>query len=487
MAPAEPHVLIFPFPAQGHINSMLKLAEILCIPGINVTFINTQQNHSRQLSFGNLHSRFRKFPGFCFETIPDGLSDDPHHSAGSRSSHDLVTDMLSRVENVIRPGFQELLTSDRFKSDARGPVSCIIADSVLGFAIDVAAERGIPSISFRTISACCTWIYFCSLKLVENGDIPFKDEDMDRLVRSVPEMESFLRCRDLPSFYRAKEVNHPNLEFVNAANSYSIKATAHILNTFEGIDALILSHLRSYCPNLYTVGPLNALLNTLRSTTTKSSPSSPVSSNASFYAEDRSCMAWLDKQPEKSVVYVSFGSIVTVTQEQWLEIWYGLVNSSHRFLWVRRPDSLLAKDDEVSGIQEELIEATKERACTVDWAPQEEVLNHPAVGCFFTHSGWNSILESMVAGVPMVCWPHLADQQINSRYVSEVWKIGMDMKDNCNRSTVEKLIREMMGDKREELMKSTAKIAEMAQKSVSRDGSSYCNYEALIEFIRKSC
>lgn len=161
------------------------------------------------------------------------FSDDPHHSAGSRSSHDLVTDMFSRVETVIRPGFQELLTSERFKSDARGPVSCIIADSVLGFAIDVAAARGIPSISFRTISACCTWIYFCSPKLVENGDIPFKDEDMDRLVRSVPEMESFLRCRDLPSFYRAKEVNHPNLEFVKAANSYSIKATAHILNTFE--------------------------------------------------------------------------------------------------------------------------------------------------------------------------------------------------------------------------------------------------------------
>ncbi|KAI3971200.1 hypothetical protein MKW92_020250 [Papaver armeniacum] len=93
----------------------------------------------------------------------------------------------------------------------------------------------------------------------------------------------------------------------------------------------------------------------------------------------------------------------------------------------------------------------------------------------------------MVAGVPMVCWPHLANQQINSRYVSEVWKIGMDMKDNCNRTTVEKLIREMMGDKREELMKSTAKVAEMARKSVSRDGSSYRLLEALLGFIRKSC
>ncbi|RZC85556.1 hypothetical protein C5167_041742 [Papaver somniferum] len=261
--PAQsPHVLIFPFPAQGHINSMLKLAEILCLSGINVTFVNTKQNQLRQLSFGNLHSRFSKFPGFCFETVPDGLSEDQHPSAGFYSSQDLITDMFNRVENVIRPGFRELVTSNRFKSHARGQVSCIIADGVFGFAIDVAEDLGIPSISFRCISACCTWIFFCTPKLVEYGDIPFKDEDMDRLVKSVPEMECFLRCRDLPSFYRAKEVNHPILEFVNTATLYSIRATAHILNTFDDIEAPVLSHLMSYWPKLYTVGPLNALLNT---------------------------------------------------------------------------------------------------------------------------------------------------------------------------------------------------------------------------------
>ncbi|XP_026398720.1 7-deoxyloganetic acid glucosyltransferase-like [Papaver somniferum] len=484
---ATPHVLIFPFPAQGHVNSMLKLAEILSISGINVTFVNTQQNQSRQLSFGNVQSRFNKFPGFCFETIQDGLPDNQHHSAGFRSFQDVVEDMFNRVKNVITPSFRELLISNRFKSDARGPVSCIITDGVASFAIDVAEELGIPSISFRTISACCTWIYFCTSKLVESGDVPFKDEDMDRLVRSVPEMESFLRCRDLPSLYRAKEISHPNLDFVRTETLHSVRATAHILNTFDDLEAPILPHLRSYWPNLYTVGPLNALLNALRSSTTDFSASLPVSSNASLYAEDRSCMTWLDKQPEKSVVYVSFGSVAMVSQEQWFEIWYGLVNCSYRFLWVRRPESLLLEDGEENRIQAELIEATKERGYTVDWAPQEEVLNHPAVGVFLTHNGWNSTLECMVAGVPMLCWPHLADQQINSRYVSEVWKIGMDIKDNLNRSTVEKLIREIMGEKREELMKSTEKVAQMARKSVSSDGSSYRNFEALLEFIRKSC
>ncbi|MCL7026632.1 hypothetical protein MKW94_001877 [Papaver nudicaule] len=474
---AAPHVLIFPIPAQGHINSMLKLAELLCLSGINVTFVNTQQNHSRLLSFADVQSRFGQFPGFCFETIPDGVS------ASISSPEDLLTDLFDRLKNVIKPGFRELLTSNRLNSDARGPVSCIIADGVLGFAIDVAEDLGIPCISFRTISACCVWIFFCTQKLVENGDIPFKDEDMDRLITSVPEMESFLRCRDLPSLYRTKDVSSPSLDFVNTETLYSGRAAAHLINTFDDIEAPILSQLRSYWPYLYTIGPLNALLDNLRSRTS----SLPVSSNASLYAEDRSCMSWLDRQPEKSVVYVSFGSIAMVSREQWFEIWYGLVNSSYRFLWVRRPDSLITKDDEESHIQAELVDATKERGYTVDWAPQEEVLNHPAVGGFFTHSGWNSTLESMVAGVPMVCWPYLGDQQINSRYVSEVWKIGLDMKDNCNRVTVENLIRDMMNDKREELMQSTGKIAKMARKSVSPDGSSDRNYEALLEFIRKSC
>ena len=65
----------------------------------------------------------------------------------------------------------------------------------------------------------------------------------------------------------------------------------------------------------------------------------------------------------------------------------------------------------------------------VGWVLQEKVLVHQALGGFLTHSEWNSTLESIVAGVPMICWPYFADQQINSRFVSEVWKLGMDMKD----------------------------------------------------------
>ncbi|CAL9008137.1 unnamed protein product [Prunus brigantina] len=69
----------------------------------------------------------------------------------------------------------------------------------------------------------------------------------------------------------------------------------------------------------------------------------------------------------------------------------------------------------------------------VGWAPQEEVLKHQAIGGFWTHSGWKT-LESIVAGVPMMCWSYFADQMVNSRLVSEVWKLGFDMKDTCDRT-----------------------------------------------------
>ena len=124
-------------------------------------------------------------------------------------------------------------------------------------------------------------------------------------------------------------------------------------------------------------------------------------------------MVWLDAQPLKFVIYVSFGSITIMTKDKLMEFWYSLVNRKKHFLWAIRPDLVIQKDGE-GQIPVELVEGTKDRGYMVGWVPQEEVLVHQAVG------GWNSTLESIVVGVPMICWPYFADQQINSRFVSEV-------------------------------------------------------------------
>ena len=167
-----------------------------------------------------------------------------------------------------------------------------------------------------------------------------------------------------------------------------------------------------------------------------------------------------------------------------MEFWYGLVNSKKRFLWVIRPDFYKEVDDG-KNVPMELLEGTKERGYVVGWSPQEEVLEHPAVGGFLTQNGWNSTLESVVAAVPMICWPRIGDQLVNSRYVSEVWKIGLDMKDICDRKVVEKMVNDVMVERREKLVNAADEMSKLGTKSVSEGGSSYCNFDRLIEDIYK--
>ncbi|XP_059458902.1 7-deoxyloganetic acid glucosyl transferase-like [Corylus avellana] len=473
---APPHVLIFPLPAQGHVNSMLKLAELLSLAGIHVTFLNTDHNHDRLLRYTNVLDRFARFPGFQFKTIPDGLPAD-HPRTG-----DHFMELFDTLNSVTMPIFRKMLFSGQLNSNSsRLQVSCIIADGIFSFPIDVGDELGIPVIHFRTISACSFWAYFRILDIIGAGELPIRgNEDMDRVISSVPGMETFLRCRDLPSFCRVSNLADPNLQLVMNKTRQSPRASALILNTFEELEGPVLSHIRTHCPQIYTIGPLHALLKLKlgSETTTLHSQSSN-----SLFDVDRSCMTWLDAQPFKSVIYVSFGSITSMTKDALMEFWHGLVNSKKRFLWAIRPDLVDGKSGD-GQTPAELVEGTKERGYMVGWAPQEEVLAHPAVGGFFTHSGWNSTLESIVAGVPMICWPYFADQQVNSRFVSEVWKLGMDMKDVCDRVIVEKMVTDLMVEKEEEFLKSTVEMSRLARESVSEGGSSYSHLDRLIDDIR---
>lgn len=122
----------------------------------------------------------------------------------------------------------------------------------------------------------------------------------------------------------------------------------------------------------------------------------------------------------------------------------------------------------------------------VGWVPQNEVLGHASVGAFLTHSGWNSTLEGVAAGVPMICWPYFADQTINSRFVSEVWRVGVDMKDSCDRGIVEKMVREIMVVRRKELWERAGGMADLANKAVGEAGTSSTNFSRLLHFIKSS-
>lgn len=244
-------------------------------------------------------------------------------------------------------------------------------------------------------------------------------------------------------------------------------------NTFEELEGPALAQIRSRCPGIYAVGPFHEHLKT------KLAPTIPSKNSKK---EDMSCIAWLDEQPLRSVIYVSFGSIAVMSNDQLLELWHGLKNSGKLFLWVL--PNVADREWKNQLPPELLIEDASGKGNIVAWAPQEEVLAHKAVGGFLTHSGWNSTLESTVAGVPMIRWPFFGDQLFISRLVAEVWKLGLDMKDTCDRVIIEKMARDLMDGKREEFQESSDQMAKLAKKAITEGGSSYCSLDCLIRDIR---
>jgi UDP:flavonoid glycosyltransferase YjiC (YdhE family) len=119
---------------------------------------------------------------------------------------------------------------------------------------------------------------------------------------------------------------------------------------------------------------------------------------------------------------------------------------------------------------------TKERGFISNWCPQEKILRHPSIGGFLTHCGWNSILESIGGGVPMICWPAFAEQPTNCWFSCNKWGIGMEIED-VNRGEEEKLVRELMaGDKGKEMKKRAMERKKLAEEATIPNGSSYKNF-----------
>ncbi|KAK4835356.1 hypothetical protein QYF36_008779 [Acer negundo] len=251
--PNSPHVLIFPAPFQGHVNSMLNLAELLSLSGLAVTFVNSEHNHRLLLQHtGDVQARFAKYPGFQFQTISDGLA--PDHPRNT------VMELFEAMSSTSRPLLKQFLVDQTCN---RTPVNCIIGDGILGWIIDVADEVKIPVIHFRTISACCFWVYFCIPEIIQAQELPIREnEDMDRLITKVPGMETFLRIRDLPSFCQVRDTTDRGCQWLVTETRKTLRANSLIFNTFEDLEGPILSHIRTKCPNIYTIGPLHLNLKT---------------------------------------------------------------------------------------------------------------------------------------------------------------------------------------------------------------------------------
>uniref|UniRef100_A0A452XV76 Glycosyltransferase n=1 Tax=Aegilops tauschii subsp. strangulata TaxID=200361 RepID=A0A452XV76_AEGTS len=182
---------------------------------------------------------------------------------------------------------------------------------------------------------------------------------------------------------------------------------AVLLNTFDALEQPVLDAMRAVLPPMYTVGPLHLHASNVVPTGT---PLDGLGSN--LWKEQDGLLAWLDGHGAGAVVYVNYGSVAVMTNEQLLEFGWGLADSGYAFIWNVRPDLVRG---ETAVMPPEFLASVHGRAMLTTWCPQAEVLGHEAVGVFLTHSGWNSTLESISAVVPMLCWPFAGEQQTNCR------------------------------------------------------------------------
>ncbi|KAI3685307.1 hypothetical protein L6452_34549 [Arctium lappa] len=356
----KPHAVCIPFPAQGHINPMFKLAKILHSRGFYITFVNTEFNHRRLLKVLGSDT-LNRHPSFKFETIPDGLPPPENFDV----TQDIPSLSKSTSETCLEP--LKKLLSKLNDTTTMPPVSCIVSDGAMSFTLDAADELGIPEVLFWTTSACGFLAYVHYNTLMEKGLFPLKDSAdltngyLDTILDCIPSMKD-IRLKDMPSFVRSTDPDEFMVKFALQETIRAKKASAIIINTFEELEHDVLNELYSIYPHVYSIGPLHILENNMVNNDLQLLGSS-------LWKEETECLEWLDSKESNSVVYVNFGSIAVMTPQQLVEFSWGLANSNQTFLWVIRPD-LVSGDSPM--LPPEFLVATKDRGCN-QWGIAMEI------------------------------------------------------------------------------------------------------------------
>ncbi|CAL4887835.1 unnamed protein product [Urochloa decumbens] len=480
------HALFFPFPAQGHVTPALHLARLLHVRGgVRVTFVHFDRNRRRILRSRGPGALAGAPPGFVFASVPDGLPPPPpsgevddHHDATRRDSPQHMDALLSSIQTSAATHLRKLLDD---AAAAGAPATCVVSD--VESVLRGAAESGVPAVAFWTASACGLMASLHCQPLIDKGFVPLKDAAqlsngyLDTVIDWAPGMPADMRLRDFLSFIRTTDPNDAVLRrVVGLMDAVRTAASAVVLNTFDELEREVVAAMSALLPQpIYTVGPLPLLAEHV--------VAASAAGSANLTKEDDGCLAWLGSKRPRSVVYANFGSITVLTAQQVEELAWGLANSGYEFLLVIRDDGHGS-----GGVTPEFVEETKARGYVTSWCPQAAVLPHEAVGAFLTHCGWNSTMESICCGVPMLCWPFGADQQTNCRFACTEWRVGVEIGSDVKREEVERMVRDVMGgEKGVELRRRAAEWKERAAAAASQPGgSSWVNLERLVKEVFQS-
>ncbi|KDP45199.1 hypothetical protein JCGZ_15064 [Jatropha curcas] len=453
------HCLVLAYPAQGHINPMLQFSKRLQNKGLKVTFVTT-----KSLS-NTIHKPSSSSPSIALETISDVYDDC------DQSQRENIEAYLAMFWD-IGPKSLTNLVQRLNNSVSECPVDCIIYDAFMPWGLDVAEKFQLFSAAFFTQSCAVDSIYYhIHKKLIE---LPVSNSEILRVPGLPP-----LQLQDLPSFVSDFGSYPAFFDMLVDQCSNIDKADWVFCNTFYDLEKEVVDWLAKIWP-FKTIGPCIPSIYLDKQLENDKDYGISI-----FKPNNEACMNWLSKRPKGSVAYVSFGSLVDLKIEQMEELSCGLKGSKSYFLWVVR-------ENEEAKLPKKFIEENSEKGIVVNWCPQLEVLSHEAIGCFVTHCGWNSSLEALSLGVPMVAMPQRTDQSTNAKYIRDVWKMGIkvkvDEKGITRGKEIEYCILELLeGEKGKELKRNASKWKELAREAVNEGGTSYKNIDEFVAKLVQSC
>ncbi|KAK7339367.1 hypothetical protein VNO77_20029 [Canavalia gladiata] len=362
------------------------------------------------------------------------------------------------------PSFRHALGS----LNSTTPLTALIADPFANEALEIAKEFNLLSHIYFPPSAMTLSLFLYLPILHEQVSSEYRDhKEAIQIPGCIP-----IQGHDLPEHFQHRSSLAYKL-ILERCRRFSL-ADSFLVNSFseieEGTVRALQEHNKGINKNnapIYLVGPI-------------------IQTAINSESNESECVRWLEKQRPNSVLYVSFGSGGTVSQQQLEELALGLELSGEKFLWVLKPPSDSANadylgatnDDPLQFLPEGFLERTEGQGLVVpNWAPQTQILSHSSTGGFLTHCGWNSTLESIVLGVPMVTWPLFAEQRMNAVLLTESIKVALRPKFNENgiadREEISKVIKCLMcGEEGNGIKKRIEKLKDAGAAALKGDGSS---------------
>ncbi|TKY59061.1 Scopoletin glucosyltransferase [Spatholobus suberectus] len=468
----ELHILFFPFPANGHIIPCIDLARVFASRGIKTTIVTTPLNVpliSRTVGKASIDIRTIKFPSPEETGLPEGCE----NSDSALTPDKIITFLKATV--LLRDPLEHLLQQEH--------PDCIVADMFFPWATDSAAKFGIPRIVFHGLGFFPLCVLACVRQYKPQDKVSSYTEPF--VVPNLPG-EITLTKMQLPQTPKHDEVFTQLLE---EANESELKSYGVIANSFYELEPVYADHYRNNLGRrAWHLGPVS-LCN--RDTEEKAHRGREAA------IDEHACLKWLDSKEPNSVVYVCFGSMTTFPDAQLKEIALGLEASGQPFIWVVKKGSK-SEGEKLEWLPEgfeERIEGEGKGLIIRGWAPQVMILDHEAVGGFVTHCGWNSALEGVCAGLPMVTWPMYAEQFYNAKFLTDIGKIGVGVGvqtwigmmggEPVKKEAIEKAVKRIMvGEEADEMRNRAKELGQMARRAVEEGGSSYSDFNSLIEDLR---